>query len=499
MLHVIRHVTSKNKKYALEALCIDGECYRCSVGSFDPQEKTLHVTWLDHLEGERTQHVKTELITETGHDEELALRLTPPPTLSGNARARAQETLIRMLDGREFRRKRSLETALAEKLPEFAAVNLSHRNDLRLGFPELANLVKELRIEGKVPFGIYHGHHVFGSGRVAEEGPEHSRELAHQRLRDHRVRPGPIRVRFVYYIPVDSEREIGHFFQAVFPRAEIRTPFHRVTLQCWYRDRKDSTATFRIDRTNLTLTAYPNRMEIRGSLQEKDLALSLVKIVVMGNVLAREVTSSARPDAPLLHLRGRTEFPSTVLIHNQLPRSEVLWRTEYTNIHRTLYGFPSLDDSRRVSVSQRMILSHSHVPQQFAPELVDEHLRKFQLLFLRDYVGSLAKEDEYVPPSILRAYAPKGEEIDSLVAGLTNLYEERLKKSALERERADRQVSNFLNRSNFWLSLIVMLFSIAAATEEKWLNWIVAVVALVFVGYTFGKTFHWREPRTDRS
>ena len=139
-------------------------------------------------------------------------------------------------------------------------------------------------------------------------------------------------------------------------------------------------------------------------------------------------------------------------------------------------------------------ISHSIVPVEFPPEAVSEHFQKFQLLFLREYVGALSNEDVYVPPSILRAYAPKGAEIDAIVAELTNLYEERLKKGSLEREKVERQVTGFLNRSNLWLSVLVLLFSISQATEAKWLNWTVAGLATVFVAWLFWRTYGLRDP-----
>jgi hypothetical protein len=234
-------------------------------------------------------------------------------------------------------------------------------------------------------------------------------------------------------------------------------------------------------------------MTVTAGLLERDLAVSLTKLLLMGNVIAREVVCAANVPHLVLTLKGRPTFPATVLVHNQLPHSEALWRTEYTNLHRSFHGFPEFDPRQDRSVSKRLILSHgTRGPVGFPPELVDEHLAAFRLAFLREYVDYLGSADEYVPPSILRAYAPAGEAADKLVAELTTIYEERLKKAALDRQKTEQRVKGFIARTNFWQSLIVLLFSIAAVTDVKPLTWVIAGLSLLFVAYLFWETV-WRK------
>jgi len=365
--------------------------------------------------------------------------------------------------------------------PEASAVNLSFLNHLRVAFPEFSSLIKSLRMSGKVKFAVHYGHHVFGKGTEVETSSEGIANEAHHRLRRHVVRPGPIQVTVAFYLPVTEERDIEHFLQAVFPRAEVRTPFHRITLLCGFADRKKNQATFRLDESEWGVAIRPHRLELTARLDERDIALSLMKAILMGSVIAREATCTARQEHKLLMHKGQPHVPSIVLIHNNLPHSDELWKTEYNNLHRSFHAFAEFDGAAKRSVSQRVIMSHSQFPVQFTDAEVTAHLEKFQILFLREFIGALGSEDVYVPPSVLRAYAPRGGEIESLVAELTGLYEERLKKAALDREKIERGHEKVLNRNNFWLTVMFLLFSIAQATEQKWLNWGIAGLAAVFV------------------
>jgi len=233
----------------------------------------------------------------------------------------------------------------------------------------------------------------------------------------------------------------------------------------------------------VTLTVKPHRLELTARLDERNLALSLMKMILMGSVVARELTCTARQEHKLLLHRGQPHFPSTILIHNQLSHSDALWKTEFHNLHRSFHAFPELDHKAKRSVSQRMIMSHTPNAVAFSDEEVTAHLERFQILFLREFIGALGSEDVYVPPSVLRAFAPRGSEIELLVGELTGLYEERLKKSALEREKVEKGRERILNQNNFFLSIMFLLFSIAQAVNEPLMNWAVAGLAGTFVSY----------------
>ncbi len=491
--HAVRQVTRKGPKFAADTLCLASRCYRSSIGSLDPSEGLFHVTWLDYHEDRKPDRVKTESFPELTHDPAVAASLLPPAEFTRERRKAVGDAIAVVLQRRQYTRKRQLETQLGEMFPEFAAVNMSDRGEIRLAFPEVSGVLKDLRLAGRIRFGLDHGRHIFGKGRVVRATSGHSAKLAMQRLREHRVKPGPLRVTLCYYVPVADLVALGHFFQAVFPAADVATPFHRVRLTCAYGERKAMRAGFRTGDTDCELRLTPNRMTITASLQEVGFALSAVKLLMLGNVLAREVVCAAHMDHAVLSIRGRPVFPATVLIHNQLPHSDALWRTEFSNIHRSFHGFPEFDPKEDRSISKRVILSHrKHRRAEFPPELVEAHLEQFRLAFLREYIGALGTADEYVPPSILRAYAPKGEEADRLVAELTAIYEERLKKLGLDRQKGEQRVKLFLARMNFWQSLIVMLFAVAAVTEAKEVMWGIAGLSVIFVAYLFWETV-WRQ------
>lgn len=491
--HAVRQVARKGSKLAADTLCLAPRCFRSAVGSLDPAEGVFHVTWLDYHDDRKPDRVKTESFAELFYDPAAAAALAPPAEFTRDRRKAVGDAIAAVLQKRQFTRKRQLETHLAEMFPEFAAVNLSDRGEVRLAFPEVSGVLKDLRIAGRIRFALQNGRHVFGTGRKVRTTSARSANLAWQRLRDHRVKPGPVRVTLCFYTPVASPDALDHFFQAVFPAASVSTPFHRVQLTCAYGDRKAMRAGFRTGDAECELTLAPHRMTVTASLQEVGFATSVIKILLIGNLIAREVVCAAHMDHTVLTLKGRPVFPATVLVHNQLPHSDALWRTEYANLHRSFHGFPEMDHKADRSVSKRVILGHAkHRRAAFPPELVEAHLEQFRLAFLREYIGALGTADEYVPPSILRAYAPKGEEADKLVAELTAIYEERLKKIGLERQKGEQRVKLFLSRMNFWQSLIVMLFAVAAVTEVKELMWAIAALSVAFVGYLFWETV-WRK------
>ncbi len=93
------------------------------------------------------------------------------------------------------------------------------------------------------------------------------------------------------------------------------------------------------------------------------------------------------------------------------------------------------------------------------------------------------------PPSLLRNHAQQGDaEVEELIGRLTTSYEERLRRRQIANERREALASEFVNRSNLWLSMVVLLFSIVPLVELPALNAAVVGVALVFVLWVVGST-----------
>lgn len=486
--HVVRALSNRKGKRTADVLCGRRGCFRPSVG-YVADDGTFTVTWLDHKPNDKPGLLKVEPVPVLLHARGWAEKFTPPAVLTRARRQPMLDQIAALLQKKRFTRKRQLEGELATLFPEFAAVNLSARGDIRLAFPEVSGLLKELRMDGRIRFGMSRGHHWFGRGKTVRTSAEQSFRQAWTVLDAHRLMVGPIRVSLEFFLPVADVDELDHFVQAVYPKAEIGTPFRKVLLECGHRDRRRGVMTFKLNAADCTLTLAPHRMTVRTSLLENGFAASVVKLLLMGNVIAREVCHTAHLGHTVLTLNGRPVFPATVLVHNQLPHSDALWKTEFNNLHRAFHGFPTRADGGDYSESGRVLLSHSTTgPTDFPPEQVAGHLERFRLEFLREYVDWLSGVDEYVPPSVLRLYAPTGPAAESLVQGLTNTYEERLKKAELHRQRNEQRVKGFVARANFWQSLIVLLFSIAAVTEVKPLTWALAGLSLLFAGYLFWAT-----------
>jgi hypothetical protein len=495
--HVIRKVSDRRGKVAADVLCTRRSCFRSSIGHADA-DGLLTVTWLDYPPGAKPVPVKIEAVPVLVHDREWAAKLTPDAELTRKNRPAILDRIADLLQKKRYTRKRALETALAELFPEYAAVNLSARGDVRLAFPDVSGLMKELRLAGRVHFGVTHGHHWFGRGKTVKATADQSFRKAWQVLDAHRLCAGPVHVTLAFHLPVGDPAALDHFFQAVFPVAEFATPFRTVLLECTHRDRKRKEATFNLNAAGCRVSVAPHRLTIRTHLLEKGFALSVVKLLLMGCVIAREVCHTAKMGHAVLSLKGRPVFPATVLAHNQLPHSSGLWKTEFNNLHRSFHGFPAADQAADCTVSSRVLLSNcTRGPAEFPAELVTAHLARFRLEFLREYVDWLGGVDEYVPPSVLRLYAPQGPEADALVQSLTATYEERLKKAQLERQRGEQRVKGFVARANFWQSLIVLLFAIAAATDVKPLTWAMAGLSLLFVVYLFWETVWQKKLKTE--
>lgn len=486
--HVVRAVADRRGKTAADVLCGRRGCFRPSVG-FVADDGGFTVTWLDHKPDAKPELLKVEPVPVLLHDRGWAAKLAPAAVLTRGRRAAMLDQIAAALQKKRFTAKRQLEAALAEMFPEFAAVTLSARGDIRLAFPEVSGLLKELRLTGRIRFGLSRGHHWFGRGKVVRTTADDSFRQAWTTLDAHRLAAGPVRVSLEFFLPVADAGDLDHFVQAVYPLAEVDTPFRPVRLACGHRDRKRGVLTFKVNAAECTLTLAPHRMTVRTGLLEKGFAASVVKLLLMANVIAREVCHTAHVGHAVLSLNGRPVFPATVLVHNQLPHSDVLWKTEFNNLHRAFHGFPARADGGDWSESGRVLLAHATAgPVEFPPEVVAAHLERFRLEFLREYVDWLGGVDEYVPPSVLRRYAPTGAEADALVQGLTDTYAERLKKAELSRQRHEQRVKGFVARANFWQSLIVLLFSIAAVTEVKPLTWALAGLSLLFAGYLFWAT-----------
>lgn len=486
--HVVRHVSSRKRRQTADVVCGRRGCFRPSVG-YQTEGGPFTVTWLDHKPGDKPGLLKVEPVAAVTHDPKWAEKFTPPAPLTSGRRKAMLDRISALLQKKRFTRKRDVEGQLAALFPEFAAVNMSARGDVRLAFPEVSGLLKELRMDGRIHFGLSHGHHWFGRGKTVRTTAEKSFAQAWQALDAHRLTAGPVRVSLVFFLPVADPQALDHFAQAVFPKAEVGTPFRKVLLECGYRDRKRGVMTFKLNAADCTLALAPHRMTVGTELLENGFAASLVKLLLMGHVIAREVCHTAKLGHAVLSLNGRPVFPATVLVHNQLPHSDALWKTEFNNLHRAFHGFPARANGGDWSESGRVLLSHATTgPTDFPPELVDGHLERFRLEFLRDYVDWLGGVDEYVPPSVLRLYAPTGPAADALVQGLTDTYAERLKKAELHRQRNEQRVKGFVARANFWQSLIVLLFSIAAVAEVKPLTWALAGLSLLFAGYLFWAT-----------
>lgn len=486
--HVIRKVSARRGKVAADVICTRKSCFRSAVGYADA-DGALTVTWLDYPPGAKPVPIKIEPVPVLVHDHDWADKLTPGADLTRAERPALLDRIADLLQKKRYTRKRALEAALAELFPEYAAVNLSARGDVRLAFPEVSGLVKELRLAGRIHFGMHNGHHWFGRGKTVKATADQSFRRAWQVLDDHRLCAGPVHVSLVFHLPVGDPAALDHFFQAVFPAAEFPTPFRTVLLECSYRDRKRMTAAFNLNAAACRVAVAPHRLTVRTSLLEKGFALSVVKLLLMGCVLAREVCHTAKMGHAVLTLKGRPVFPATVLVHNQLPHSSALWKSRFNNLHRSFHGFPAAAQAADGTASSRVLLSNgTRGPVEFPPAVVTAHLERFRLEFLREYVDWLGGVDEYVPPSVLRLYAPHGPEADALVNALTATYEERLKKAQLERQRSEQRVKGFVARANFWQSLIVLLFAIAAATDVKPLTWAMAGLSLLFVGYLFWET-----------
>jgi hypothetical protein len=486
--HVVRSLSARKGKRTADVLCGRRGCFRPSVG-YVADDGTLTVTWLEHTSNDKPALLKVEPVPVLLHDRGWAEKFTPPAVLTRVRREQLLDQIAALLQAKRFTRKRQLEGELATLFPEFAAVNLSARGDIRLAFPEVSGLLKELRMDGRIRFGMSHGHHWFGRGKTVRTTAEQSFRQAWTALDAHRLAAGPIRVSLEFFLPVADADALDHFVQAVYPLTEIGTPFRKVLLECGHRARKRGVMTFKLNAAECTLTLAPRRMTVRVGVLEKGFAASVVKLLLMGNVIAREVCHTARLGHAVLTLNGRPVFPATVLVHNQLPHSDALWKTEFNNLHRAFHGFPQRANGGDRSESGRVLLSHGVTgPTDFPPELVAAHLERFRLEFLREYVDWLGGVDEYVPPSVLRLYAPTGAAADALVQGLTDTYAERLKKAELHRQRHEQRVKGFVARANFWQSLIVLLFSIAAVTELKPLTWALAVLSLLFAGYLFWAT-----------
>lgn len=486
--HVVRALSNRKGKQTADVLCGRRGCFRPSVG-YVADDGTFTVTWLDYKPNDKPDLLKVEPVSVLLHASGWAEKFTPPAVLTRTRRKQMLDQIAALLQKKRFTRKRQLEGELATMFPEFAAVNLSARGDIRLAFPEVSGLLKELRMDGRIHFGMSHGHHWFGRGKTVRTTAEQSFRQAWSALDAHRLTAGPIRVSLEFFLPVADVDELDHFVQAVYPKAEIGTPFRKVLLECGHRDRKRGVITFKLNAADCVISLAPHRMTFRTSLLEKGFAASVVKLLLMGNVIAREVCHTAKLGHAVLALNGRPVFPATVLVHNQLPHSDALWKTEFNNLHRAFHGFPTRADGGDWSESERVLLSHTTAgPVDFPPEQVVAHLERFRLEFLREYVDWLGGVDEYVPPSVLRLYAPTGADADALVQGLTDTYEERLKKAEQHRQRNEQRVKGFVARANFWQSLIVLLFSIAAVTEMKPLTWALATLSLLFAGYLFWAT-----------
>jgi hypothetical protein len=316
--------------------------------------------------------------------------------------------------------------------------------------------------------------------------------MAWQILKTHRIATGPIEASILTYIPIEEEKALEHFFQAIIPEAHVKTPFGSLSLQCHFKEKKLMQAHFRIDDTECDFTVSPHILQVSGKFQEKHLSRSLIKLALVSLSLAKEITCAAHQGSQLLRLFGRPNFPSTIVIHNSLRGSEELWQSQFTNIHRNFYAFPEVKDKEDYSISERLILNDKIAVCQFPPELLHNHLAKFRVAFLREVITALEREEVYIPPSLLKAYAPKGEECQELVKELTAVYEEKLKKGQLEREQRERDTKLFINRSNLWLSLIVLLFSLANIAQNQWINFGVMGIAVVFVIFLVLKNWKMR-------
>lgn len=487
VVHAIYHVGQNGKKYTIDAVCTERNCFRTSSGSLEPGDDTLHVTWLEYKWKEKPTSVKTAKISSLQSDAEWQQRLTPPPEPNEKEEKHICDEMLQLLRNRKFQSKGDLEFALAQKFPQFAEVNLSFDNVPRLALPVLSNLAKTLRVQDIIPFEIRHGHHVYGKGKLVPRLYEKSQEMAWKILQDHLVFPGPIQVSVCTYIPVDDEKNIAHFFQSITPKAALQNDFGSILLECLVKEKKVSQARFWLDQMECNFSVKASRLEVTGKFQEKYLSRTLIKLVLVSLRLAYEISCAAHQDRKILRLDGKPNFPSILIVHNSLNHSEALWKTEFSNIHRNFYAFPGREgESEDCTVSERVILSH--VPAyEFSEELLEQHLEKFRLLFLREIVRSLEIREEFIPPSILKTYAPKSEETEQLVGELTTLYEERFKKNQLEKVEREAELKIFLNRSNMWLSVVVLLFSLATVAKSLVVNGIIIGISIMLVIFIFIK------------
>ena len=481
ILHAIRMVVKKGKKHDIDGICTC--CFKTTVGSFNKDDEVVYITWLDYKSRNEVERIKTEQIKEFKFNKEIQEKLLPPPKLTNNAEQKISDEVCKILEKKQFDSKGSLEVFLCEKFPEFGEINLNFNNTIKMSFPYLSRIAKSLRLKGKIPFTIKDGHHVYGQGKKIKIARNRSTNLAWKVVKKNKLLKGPIKASILTYIPSDDEKAFQHFFQAVFPKAKITTSFGEVTLYS-QKAKVDRIAHFKVDEIIFSFTISPFKLEVTGNFQEKNLSCSLIKAAIISQSLAYEIACTGHKDQHIIKIDNKYNFPSIFLIRNGLKHSETLWKTKYTNIHRNFYSFPEKEDNE-VSISQRLILSHTLSKQEFDQATVDKVFNHFRVLFIKDIVRSLLYKNVYVPISIIKAYAPQDEEMQKFIEQITNTYEEKLKKNQIERENKQKELDLFINRSNLWLSIIVLLFSFGTLINSNLLNIALLVFAIIFVGFIF--------------
>ena len=117
--------------------------------------------------------------------------------------------------------------------------------------------------------------------------------------------------------------------------------------------------------------------------------------------------------------------------------------------------------------------------------VIEQVFNQFRVLFIKDIVRSLLHKNLYIPISTIKAYAPQDNEMQKFIEQITNTYEEKLRKNQIERENKQKELDLFINRSNLWLSIIVLLFSFGTLVQSDILNIVLLVFAIIFCWLCF--------------